>query len=251
MDWLLHGLHELFSTLVTDIGYLLSPQWWRTHSVPLFNILMIDLTLAGDNAIVVGMAASRVQPSMRAKVIFWGIAGAVLLRIIFSSIAQQMLQVIGLTLAGGILLLFVCWKMYRQIVDADTHSIHEIEKNLASQTAHPNESTFWAALWTIILADLSMSLDNVLAVAGAAGESTLVLVIGLAIAIILMAVASSYIAKLLERYPWIAWFGLLIILYVALDMIYRDSHRIACVNFDVGCSESIWEGVMHRLGFGG
>ncbi|ADJ23199.1 MAG: TerC family protein [Hyphomicrobium denitrificans] len=251
MDWLLNGLHELISTLVLDIGYLLSPEWWRTHSVPLFNILMIDLTLAGDNAIVVGMAASRVQPSMRAKVIFWGIAGAVVLRIIFSSIAQQMLQVIGLTLAGGILLLFVAWKMYKQIVESDAHSIDEVEKSLASTEAHPNETSFWAALWTIILADLSMSLDNVLAVAGAAGESTLVLVIGLAIAILLMAVASTYIAKLLARYPWIAWFGLLIILYVALDMIYRDSHRIVCAQYGVGCSETIWQGIKHRLGFGG
>ncbi|AGK58025.1 integral membrane protein TerC [Hyphomicrobium denitrificans 1NES1] len=251
MDWLLHSISELMSTLATDISYLLSPHWWQTHSVPLFNILMIDLTLAGDNAIVVGMAASRVQPSMRAKVIFWGILGAVILRIIFSSIAQQMLQVIGLTLAGGILLLFVCWKMYKQIAEADTHSIDEVERQLASPISHPNGATFWSALWTIILADLSMSLDNVLAVAGAAGESTLVLVIGLSIAIILMAVASNYIAKLLARYPWIAWFGLLIILYVALDMIYRDSHRIVCANYGVGCSETIWQGIKHRLGLGG
>ncbi len=251
MDWLLNGIHDLFNILVTDIVHLVSPHWWRTHAVPLFNILMIDLTLAGDNAIVVGMAASRVEKSMRAKVIFWGILGAVVLRIIFSSVAQQMLQVIGLTLAGGILLLFVCWKMYKQIVEADTHSIDEVEKNLASTIPHPNATSFWGALWTIILADLSMSLDNVLAVAGAAGESTLVLVIGLGIAIVLMAVASSYIAKLLGRYPWIAWVGLFIILYVALDMIYRDSHKIACVNYGVGCSESIWEGIKHRLGFGG
>jgi predicted tellurium resistance membrane protein TerC len=106
-------------------------------------------------------------------------------------------------------------------------------------------------LWTIILADLSMSLDNVLAVAGAAGESTLVLVIGLAVAIILMAVASTYIAKLLHRYPWIAWVGLIIILYVALDMIYRDSHHIACAAYGVGCSETIWQGILNRLGLRG
>jgi YjbE family integral membrane protein len=251
MDWLLNGISDLLSVLATDIVHLLSPHWWQAHAVPLFNILMIDLTLAGDNAIVVGMAASRVQPEIRAKVIFWGIAGAVVLRILFASIAQQMLQVIGLTLAGGILLLFVCWKMYRQIVDDDAKSIEEVEKSLSSPLAHANPASFWSALWTIILADLSMSLDNVLAVAGAAGESTLVLVIGLSIAIILMAVASNYIAKLLGRYPWIAWVGLLIILYVALDMIYRDSHQIACVNYGVGCSETIWDGIMHRLGLGG
>jgi len=251
MDWLVNGIGSLLSTLATDIGDLFSPHWWSTHSVRLFNILMIDLTLAGDNAIVVGMAASRVQPEMRAKVIFWGIAGAVVLRIIFSSVAQQLLQVIGLTLAGGILLLFVSWKMYKQIVEAGTHSIEQVEKNLALPGVPANAATFWGALWTIILADLSMSLDNVLAVAGAAGESTLVLVIGLLVAIILMAAASNYIAKLLGRYPWIAWVGLLIILYVALDMIYRDSHAIACAKYGVGCSETIWQGVKHRLGFGG
>ena len=251
MDWLLHGVSDLFAALALEIEHLFSPHWWSAHSVRLFNILLIDLTLAGDNAIVVGMAASRVEHSMRNKVIFWGIAGAVILRILFSGIAQQMLQVMGLTLAGGILLLFVCWKMYKQIVEADTHSMEHVERNLASTEPPANATGFWGALWTIILADLSMSLDNVLAVAGAAGESTLVLVIGLAVAIILMAIASTYIAKLLARYPWIAWLGLLIILYVSLDMIYRDSHRIVCANYGIGCSETIWEGIMHRLGIDG
>ncbi len=251
MDWLLTSITALLSTLGAEIGHLLSPDWWRTHAVPLFNILMIDLTLAGDNAIVVGMAASRVQPAMRAKVIFWGIAGAVVLRIMFSAVAQQMLQVIGLTLAGGLLLLFVCWKMYRQIVDGEEQSIDEIEQNLASNKVTGSEAGFWAAMWTIILADLSMSLDNVLAVAGAAGESTLVLIIGLAVAIILMAVASNYIAKLLHKYPWIAWIGLLIILFVAVDMIYRDSHKVLCASYGVGCAETLIDGIKHRLGFGG
>ena len=251
MDWLITNLGTLFSILSVEIGHMMSPAWWQTHWVALFNILMIDLTLAGDNAIVVGMAASRVRPEMRSKVIFWGIAGAVVLRILFSGITQQMLQVIGLTLAGGLLLLFVCWKMYRQIVDGDAHSIDEVERNLASNTTPRNEAGFWSAMWTIILADLSMSLDNVLAVAGAAGDSTLVLVIGLAVAIVLMAVASAYIARLLGRYPWIAWVGLIIILYVALDMIYRDSHKVACEYYQIGCSETIWEGIKHQLGFGG
>lgn len=250
MESLALSAASMMSALGTEIGHLFSPGWWQTHWVALFNILMIDLTLAGDNAIVVGMAASRVRPDMRAKVIFWGIAGAVVLRILFSGIAQQMLQVIGLTLAGGLLLLFVSWKMYRQIVDDDAHSIDALEANLASDKTTGAETGFWGALWTIILADLSMSLDNVLAVAGAAGESTLVLVIGLAVAIILMAVASTYIAKLLARFPWIAWLGLIIILYVALDMIYRDSHHIACAAWGVGCSETIFDGIMHRLGLG-
>jgi YjbE family integral membrane protein len=236
----------MLEALLTEIGHLTSPAWWHQNAIPLFNILMIDLTLAGDNAIVVGMAASRVHKSMRAKVIFWGIAGAVVLRIMFSGIAQ----VIGLTLAGGLLLLFVSWKMYRQIVDGAEHSIEHVEGALASTETPHDEKTFWSALWTIILADVSMSLDNVLAVAGAAGESTLVLVIGLAIAIILMAVASTYIAKLLAKYPWIAWVGLIIILYVALDMIYRDSHKIVCAAYQIGCSETIFQGILHRLGFG-
>lgn len=248
MDFSSADVGSLMQALSTEIGHMLSPEWWQLHSVALFNILLIDLTLAGDNAIVVGMAASRVSPAMRPKVIFWGITGAVVLRILFAGVAQQMLQVIGLTLAGGILLLFVCWKMYRQIIDGEEHSIDEIEGKLASDDPVYNEAGFWSAMWTIILADLSMSLDNVLAVAGAAGESTLVLVIGLAVAIILMAIASTYIAKLLHRYPWIAWIGLLIILYVALDMIYRDSHHIACAAWQIGCSESIFEGIMHRLG---
>ncbi len=251
MDFTLATTGDLMSTLGTEIGHMLSPEWWRANSVALFNILMIDLTLAGDNAIVVGMAASRVHPSMRAKVIFWGIAGAVVLRIMFSAVAQQMLQIIGLTLAGGLLLLFVCWKMYRQIVEGEQQSIDDIENQVASNKITGNEQTFWAALWTITLADLSMSLDNVLAVAGAAGDSTLVLVIGLAVAIILMAVASNYIARLLHKYPWIAWVGLIIILFVALDMIYRDSHQVACAAWGVGCSETIWGGLKHRLGFGG
>lgn len=251
MQVLIDSIGTWLSAFSVELSHLLSPQWWRAHAVPLFNILMIDLTLAGDNAIVVGMAASRVPKPMRAKVIFWGIAGAVILRIMFSAVAQQMLQVIGLTLAGGILLLFVCWKMYRQIMDDDGHSIEDIEKNLHSDSVSGSEAGFWAALWTIIIADLSMSLDNVLAVAGAAGESTLVLIIGLAVAIILMALASNYIAKLLQRYPWIAWVGLIIIVYVALDMIYRGSHQVVCAAYGVGCSETIWMGIKHRLGFGG
>lgn len=248
MDPLFANASDFLSVLGAEISDMMSPVWWRTHALALFNILMIDLTLAGDNAIVVGMAASRVDRDIRAKVIFWGIAGAVVLRIMFSAVAQQMLQVIGLTLAGGLLLLFVCWKMYRQIVDENGPTLEEIEAGLTSNTKPANEATFWSALWTIILADLSMSLDNVLAVAGAAGESTAVLVIGLAIAIILMAVASSYIAKLLQSYPWIAWVGLIIILFVAVDMIYRDSHKVLCAAYEVGCSETLIDGIKHRLG---
>lgn len=225
-------------------------DWLEMNALALFNILMIDLTLAGDNAIVVGMAASKVKKEIRSKVIFWGILGAVVLRILFSGVAQQMLQIIGLTLAGGLLLLFVCWKMYKQIVDGAEHSIEAVEGQLEAEVPVGKEVTFVSALWTIILADLSMSLDNVLAVAGAAGDSTAVLVIGLALSIVLMAVASNYIAKLLAQYPWIAWIGLFIILFVALDMIYRDSHRVFCVAYEIGCSETLLDGILHRLGLG-
>lgn len=225
-------------------------DWLEMNALALFNILMIDLTLAGDNAIVVGMAASKVKKEIRSKVIFWGILGAVVLRILFSGVAQQMLQIIGLTLAGGLLLLFVCWKMYKQIVDGAEHSIEAVEGQLEAEVPAGKEVTFVSALWTIILADLSMSLDNVLAVAGAAGDSTAVLVIGLALSIVLMAVASNYIAKLLAQYPWIAWIGLFIILFVALDMIYRDSHRVFCAAYEVGCSETLLDGILHRLGLG-
>ena len=250
MDWLMTSLGDLFAALSLELGHAVSPDWWRMHWVALVNILMIDLTLAGDNAIVVGMAASKVRPEIRAKVIFWGIAGAVILRILFAGITQQMLQVIGLTLAGGLLLLFVCWKMYKQIVSSEGHSMAEVDRGLAAPANPANEVSFAGAIWTIILADVSMSLDNVLAVAGAAGESTLVLVIGLAVAIVLMAIASAFIARLLESYPWIAWIGLLIILYVALDMIYRDSHAIACENWRVGCSEKLLDPLKHLFGFG-
>lgn len=226
-------------------------DWLSENAVALFNILMIDLTLAGDNAIVVGLAASRVAPELRPKVIFWGIAGAVVLRILFSGVAQQLLQIIGLTLAGGLLLLFVSWKMYRQIVEGNEHSLEDIEKGLASNETPNGDRSFWTALWHIILADLSMSLDNVLAVAGAAGESTAVLVIGLGLAIVLMAVASTYIAKLLARYPWISWVGLLIIVFVAFDMIYTDLHKVSCAAYNFGCSETLWQAILHQLGFGG
>ncbi|HRN83626.1 MAG TPA: YjbE family putative metal transport protein [Hyphomicrobium sp.] len=226
-------------------------DWFVEHSVALFNIILIDLTLAGDNAIVVGMAASRVAPEYRARVIFWGITGAVVLRILFSGIAVQLLQIIGLTLAGGLLLLFVAWKMYRQIVDGDMHAIHDIEAGVASNAPVKGEVSFWSALWTIILADVSMSLDNVLAVAGVAqgtSEPLAILVIGLGLAIVLMAVASTYIAKLLAKYPWIAWLGLIIIVWVALDMIYTDSHKITCATYGFGCSETLFQGVLNRLG---
>jgi YjbE family integral membrane protein len=246
MDWLLTDLLTMLDAVVVEAGHLLSLDWYRQNGVALLNIIMIDLVLAGDNAIIVGLAASRVAPEIRAKVIFWGIAAAVILRIFFAAITVQLLAIIGLTLAGGILLLWVCWKMYRQVTSTEDHShAHSI-----AASGQDGDLGFWHAVGLITLADVSMSLDNVLAVAGAAKGSTLVLVIGLAVAIILMAVASHFIAGLLVKYPWITWVGLLIILYVALDMIYDGSHEVTCQAFNIGCSEDLWQGILHRFGLG-
>lgn len=195
--------------------------------VALLQIIAIDFVLAGDNAIVVGMAASRVAPELRRRVIFWGMAGAVVLRILFAGVATQLLTIVGLTLAGGILLLWVCWKMFREI------SAHSSAPTLATagggglgQAAVP--MTFGAALMQIIVADVSMSLDNVLAVAGAAKGQLWILAVGLTAAIAFMALLAAYIAKLLARYPWITWGGLAIVFYVAVEMIWTGTHQVGC-----------------------
>jgi YjbE family integral membrane protein len=200
----------------------------HSELIALLQIIVIDVVLAGDNAIVVGMAASRVAPELRAKVIFWGIAGAVILRIAFAAVTVQLLAIVGLTLAGGILLLWVCWKMYREL----RHASHPAPAGAAvssteAETARP--LGFWSAIAQIVIADVSMSLDNVLAVAGAAKGHTGVLIIGLAVAVVLMAVAASFIAKLLARFPWVTWLGLAIVLYVAVEMMWRGSLEVVCV----------------------
>lgn len=192
--------------------------------IALAQIVLIDLVLAGDNAIVVGLAASRVAPALRMRVIFWGVIGAVTLRILFAVIATKLLSIVGLTLAGGILLLWVCWKMYRELAPAES------EPAFAgySHGSGVREMSFAAALVQIIIADVSMSLDNVLAVAGAAKGEVWVLAIGLVIAVGFMALVSAWIAKLLATYRWITWIGLLIILYVAFEMIWTGGHQVGC-----------------------
>ena len=209
-------------------------EWLQTNFVALLQVTMIDVVLAGDNAVIVGLAASRVRPDLRPRVIFWGLAGAVLLRVVFAAFTTYLLAIVGLLLAGGLLLLWVCWKMYWELT-------HRGEKRVgahgtASRTGQPLERpmSFGAAVMQILIADISMSLDNVLAVAGAAKDKPEVLIIGLAIGIGLMAVAANIIANLLARYPWIAWIGLAIIVYVALDMIYDGSREVAC---------AAWKGV--------
>src|SRR5262245_6051913 len=198
----------------------------HSELIALLQIIIIDVVLAGDNAIVVGMAASRVAPELRAKVIFWGITGAVILRIAFAAVTVQLLAIVGLTLAGGILLLWVCWKMYREL----RHGSHPASAGAAVSGCEVGTKPigFWSAIVQIIVADVSMSLDNVLAVAGAAKGHTGVLIIGLAVAVVLMAVAASFIAKLLARFPWVMWLGLAIVLYVAVDMMWRGSLEVVC-----------------------
>jgi len=197
------------------------------HLISLSQIIIIDFVLAGDNAIVVGMAASRVHPALRVRVIFWGVAGAVVLRILFAVVATQLLTIVGLTLAGGILLLWVCWKMYREIrLPAPNPAF---AGGVPGDSLAPVRSmTFRAALVQIIIADVSMSLDNVLAVAGAAKGQIWVLAVGLTVAVAFMALLSAYIAKLLARYHWITWIGLAIVLYVAVEMIWSGTHQIGC-----------------------
>ncbi len=232
----------MIEQFLMEIGNLIDPAWWHVYVLSVLNVIMIDIVLAGDNAIVVGLAASRVSPDIRAKVIFWGIAAAVVMRIGFAAITQQLLDVVGLTLLGGFLLLWVCWRMYREIAGDDSSGAGE---GLGTASAQDAEVGFWTAVMQIAIADISMSLDNVIAVAGVAGESVLVLIIGLGIAIFLMAVASHFIASLLVRYPWITWVGLLIILYVALDMILRGSLEVAghCRPPEIPC-HGIWEWVL-------
>ncbi|MCA3555145.1 TerC family protein [Aestuariivirga sp.] len=190
-------------------------------------VIVIDLVLAGDNAVVIGMAAAGLPGEQRNKAILVGILAATVLRILFAAIATQLMQLLGLILIGGILLLWVCWKMWRELRDgrAEQEGVENVtgEDLNADQTigSPPTGKSFAQAAWQIIVADVSMSLDNVLAVAGAAREHPGVLVIGLALSIALMGLAASFIARLLNRHRWIAYAGLAIILYVALHMIWR------------------------------
>src|SRR6478736_8656962 len=185
--------------------------------IALAQVLMIDVVLAGDNAVVIGMAAARVPLAMRKKVIFWGLIAAVGLRIVMAAVAVQLLAIIGLTLAGGILLLWVCWRMYRDIPGAKGHAAPEIDGQASAKRA----------IIQILIADVSMSLDNVLAVAGAARDHLDVLVIGLLLSVGLMGAAANYIARLLERFRWIAYVGLAIVVYVALMMIWHGWEEVA------------------------
>jgi YjbE family integral membrane protein len=192
-----------------------------------FQVVMIDLVLAGDNAIVIGLAAAGLPKEQRGKAILIGIIAATILRIGFASVTVQLLQIIGLLLAGGVLLLWVCWKMWRELRSPPEHDLDELENQINGDgTSAGPRKTLGQAIWQITLADVSMSLDNVLAVAGAAREHPTILIFGLALSIALMGLAASVIARLLQKHRWIAYVGLAIILYVAGDMIYRGAHEV-------------------------
>jgi YjbE family integral membrane protein len=190
-----------------------------------FEILMIDIVLAGDNAIVVGALAAGLPADQRKKVIMIGVLAALVLRVIFALLVSQLLQVVGLILAGGLLLLWVGWKMYRELRDG-THSAGSPEIEGDEDSGLAPAKSFAAAAWGVALADVSMSLDNVLAVAGAAREHPGVLVIGLILSVLLMGIASNIIAKYIERYRWIAWLGLIVIIWVAMKMIWDGWHDV-------------------------
>lgn len=199
------------------------PEW----VVPLLQVLMIDIVLAGDNAIVVGMAAAGLAPDQRRRAIFWGIVAATIMRIAFASITVQLLAIVGITLAGGVLLLWVCWKMYRELRDGGHGETVHADGSVTVK--EPPRKSMRQAITQILVADISMSLDNVLAVAGAAKDHPYVLIAGLAISVVLMGVAATFIANLLNKHRWIAWVGLLIIVYVAGSMIYAGTNEVTAV----------------------
>ncbi len=178
----------------------------------LTQIILIDLVLAGDNAIIIGMVASKFPLEQRKKIIFWGIGGAVVLRIILTLLTAYLLQITGLRLIGGLLLLYIVYKLYIDVVKGSNHQ----------DNIKVDNSSFIKAIWTILLADFTMSLDNVLGVAGAAGDHYYLLVFGLILSIVLMATAATLISNWIKKYKWIAWAGLLAILIVAIELIYTD-----------------------------
>ena len=178
-----------------------------------FQIIFIDLVLAGDNAIIIGMVASQFPHEQRKKIIFWGISAAVILRIIFTLITAYLLQITGLRLIGGVLLLYICYKLYVDVVKTNNEDKKDIKVDNPS---------FLKAISTVIIADVTMSLDNVLGVAGAARDHYLLLIFGLTLSIALMATAATLISGWIKKYRWIAWLGLLAILAVAIDLIYTD-----------------------------
>ena len=210
------GLAGIWDAIVTDFSKLNTAAAWVVFG----QVLMIDVMLAGDNAIVVGALAAGLPPEQRKKVILIGIMAALVLRIAFALVVTQLMQIVGLTFAGGLLLLWVSWKMYRELQHSgQSHGSPEVEGD--EDTGLKPAKSFAGAAWAVAVADVSMSLDNVLAVAGAAKDHPGILVIGLLLSVALMGIAANILAKYIERYRWIAWVGLLVILWVAGKMVYE------------------------------
>ncbi|HEY0148028.1 MAG TPA: TerC family protein [Allosphingosinicella sp.] len=210
------GIGGIWDAIVTDFSKLNTAAAWVVFG----QVLMIDIMLAGDNAIVVGALAAGLPPEQRRKVILIGIIAALVLRIAFALVVTQLMQIVGLTFAGGLLLLWVSWKMWRELQHSNqSHGSPEVDGD--EDSGLKPAKSFAAAAWAVAVADVSMSLDNVLAVAGAAREHPGILIIGLLLAVALMGVAANILAKYIERYRWIAWVGLLVIVYVAGKMIYE------------------------------
>jgi YjbE family integral membrane protein len=220
----LGGPAEIWAAIVKDFSNITSPSAFSAF----IQVLMIDIVLAGDNAIVVGALAAGLPADQRKKVIAIGVLAALVLRVVFALMVTWLLGIVGLVLAGGILLLWVGWRMYRDI-GAD----HASDSPGSPEVAGDEDSgikpakSFAAAAWAVALADVSMSLDNVLAVAGAAREHPGILIVGLIVAVALMGVAANIIAKYIERFRWIAWIGLAVIIYVALKMIWEGWHEVS------------------------
>jgi YjbE family integral membrane protein len=220
----LGGPTEIWGHIVTDMSNLGTPSAMAAF----LQVLMIDIVLAGDNAIVVGALAAGLPPDQRKKVIFIGVLAALVLRVVFALTVTWLLGIVGLVLAGGLLLLWVAWRMYRDLVGHDSlesPGSPEIEGD--QRSGLPAGKSFAAAAWAVAVADVSMSLDNVLAVAGAAREHPGIMIIGLIFAVALMGIAANVIAKYIERYRWIGWIGLCVIVYVAFKMIWDGSPPVA------------------------
>lgn len=213
----LGSLPEIWAHIVTDFSNIGSASALAAFG----QVLMIDVLLAGDNAIVVGALAAGLPVAQRRKVIMIGIIAALVLRIGFALVVSQLMQIVGLILAGGLLLLWVSWKMYRELHPAANESAGSPEVAGDEDSGLPAAKSFMGAAWAVAVADVSMSLDNVLAVAGAAREHPGILIIGLILSVALMGIAANIIAKYIERYRWIAYVGLAVILYVAVKMIYE------------------------------
>jgi YjbE family integral membrane protein len=219
------GLGEIWSAIIRDFSSLDQPAALTAF----FQVILIDLVLAGDNAIVVGALAAGLPPKERRKVIMLGVVAALVLRIAFALVVTQLLQIVGLILAGGLLLLWVAWKMWRELRAPQDCSPGSEEIVGDERSGVQPAKSFAAAAWGVAIADVSMSLDNVLAVAGAAREHPGILIVGLVIAVALMGIAANLIARYIERYRWIAWVGLLVIMWVAVKMIWEGYHDVAPV----------------------